>query len=123
MDAMEVMDDKVKIAKKMFQGKQDYQKSAISDAADAFVLHGKEMLELFPDTDASRNGHKTRALPVIWDEWQQFSDLVDDFITESQVLQQTIADTEDQNKIEKAYLNAAEQCLKCHKRYRKRKNR
>lgn len=31
--------------------------------------HARELLDLFPDSTESRQGMKTEALTVIWDDW------------------------------------------------------
>ncbi len=122
MDAMGVMGDKSKIVANMFKGKTEFNAAALIDAADAFVMHGTGMAELFPDTDASRNGHKTEALPKIWDEWQEFSTMVDEFISSSKALKETINSTNDIGTLKKAFFKTTKNCSGCHKRFRKPKD-
>ncbi|MEM7257670.1 MAG: cytochrome c, partial [Pseudomonadota bacterium] len=90
-------------------------------AADLFVLHGEEMLSLFPDTEHSRTGKTTEALPKIWSDWEGFSDAVDEFIAVSLSLQQATAGTDDQKVLRKAFMQASKSCSSCHKAYRKPK--
>ena len=119
---MKDMGDKSKIVANMFKGKTDFNAAALSDAADTFVQHGTSMSALFPDTDASRTGSKTEALPKIWDEWREFTTMVEDFISSSEALQATIKGTEDIGTLKKAFFKTTKNCSSCHKRFRKPKD-
>ena len=122
MDAMADMGDKSKIVADMMKGKIEYTPAAIIDAADAFVMHGENMAEFFPDTKESRTGSKTEALPKIWDEWDDFSDMVTEFIERSKALQDFAANTEDKTELKKAFFKTTKSCSGCHKRFRVQKN-
>lgn len=122
MVAMKDMGDKSKIVADMFKGKAEFDRSALVDAADAFVMHGSEMTELFPDTEDSRTGSKTEALPKIWDQWDDFNSLIAEFVTRSEALQLTVASTEDPSELKKAFFQTTKSCSSCHKGYRKPKD-
>ena len=121
MEAMKDMGDKSKIVADMYKGKIDFERTALAEAADAFVMHGDGMTELFPDTNDSRTGSKTEALPKIWDQWDDFNTLVTDFVTRSEALQSTVASTEDAGQLKKAFFQTTKSCSGCHKRFRKPK--
>lgn len=122
MDAMGDMGDRSKLVADMFKGKTDFDKAAIVDAADAFVMHGSTMTELFPDTKDSRAGSKTEALPVIWEEWDEFNERVADFVTQSETLQSVISETDDPKTLKVAFFKTTKTCSGCHKRFRKPKD-
>ena len=122
MDAMADMGDKSKIVADMMKGKIEYTPAAIIDAADAFVMHGENMAEFFPDTKESRTGSKTEALPKIWDEWDDFSVMVTKFVERSKALQDFAANTEDKTELKKAFFKTTKSCSGCHKRFRVQKN-
>jgi len=122
MDAMVDMGDKSKIVANMFKGKTEFDKAAIVDAADAFVMHGSAMSELFPDSKDSRTGSKTEALPKIWEQWDDFNELVEEFVSKSEVLQSAVGETEDETALKVAFFKTTKTCSTCHKRFRKPKD-
>ena len=121
MDAMLDMGDKSKLVADMFKGKSEFDRNAVADVADAFVSHGVRMAELFPDTDESRNGSHTEALPRIWEEWDEFSNQVTEFVELSESLKSTVSTTDDINRLRKAFFKTTKGCSGCHKRFRKPK--
>jgi cytochrome c556 len=121
MDAMQDMGDKTKVVADMFKGKADFERAALIEAADVFVMHGSEMTELFPDTKKSRTGSNTEALPKIWEQWDDFDTLVNQFITRSEALQKTLSSTDDMRELKKAFFQTTKSCSSCHKGYRKPK--
>ena len=122
MDAMKDMSDKSKIVNGMLKGKTEFNSAAVADAADSFILHGTEMSELFPDTDMSRTGSKTEALPKIWNDWEDFEKRVLEFVELSQTLKETVEATDDVGTLKKAFFNTAKSCSGCHKQFRKPKD-
>ena len=122
MDAMVDMGDKSKIVANMFKGKTEFDSAAIVDAADAFVMHGSAMSELFPDSKDSRTGSKTEALPKIWEQWDDFNELVEEFVSKSEVLQSAVGETEDETALKVAFFKTTKTCSTCHKRFRKPKD-
>jgi len=121
MDAMADMGDKSKLVADMFKGKSEFNRKTLVDAADAFALHGARMAELFPDTKESRTGSKTEALPRIWEEWDEFSKQVTEFVERSESLKNTVSTTEDERQLKKAFFQTTKGCSGCHKRFRKPK--
>lgn len=119
MDAMEVMSDKSKSVGAMFKGKTEFDIDKLADAAEAFALHGAQMTELFPDTEESRTGSKTEALPRVWEDWEEFSDRAVNFVELSERLKSTVSSTDDVRQLKKAFYNVARECSGCHKRFRK----
>ena len=122
MDAMSDMGDRSKLVADMFKGKTEFDKAAIIDAVDAFVMHGSAMTELFPDTMDSRTGSKTEALPAIWEQWDEFNDLVTEFVSKSETLQSTVSETDDSKVLKVEFFKTTKTCSGCHKRFRKPKD-
>ena len=122
MDAMTDMTDKSKIASDMFKGKLEFDIAAVTEAADAFIYHGSRMQALFPDSEESRQGESTRALPSIWEDLQEFQTLIVEFETNSQLLRTLTDETSDSSTLKKAFLLTAKNCSGCHKRFRKPKS-
>ncbi len=122
MDAMKDMGDRSKTVADMFKGKTAFEQAAISEAADVFVMHGSRMLDLFPDSKESRSGSKTEALLKIWDEWDDFSEMIVTFNSRSEALQNSAASSADMGELKKAFFKTTKSCSGCHKRFRKPKD-
>ena len=118
MDAMHDMGDHSKRVADMFKGKTEFEKITLRNAADAFIFHAATMSDLFPDTDASRTGSETAALPLIWEEKEAFDNLVKEFETQSVSLRDTIDATDDRAVLKRAFFGATKNCSGCHKRFR-----
>ena len=122
MDAMSEMGDRSKQVADMFKGKVPFEKQVVEDAAGDFVKHGSEMIDLFPDTEASRTGSSTEALPAIWEDWDNFTALVEKFVDDSHVLQTTLSETDDPKALRVAFFKATKSCSSCHKQFRRPKD-
>lgn len=122
MDAMADMSDQSKLVADMFKGKTEFSKSLLIETADTFVQHGTAMIELFPDSEESRTGSNTEALPRIWDNWEDFNKQVLKFVEQSEKLKDTASETEDVGQLKKAFFKVANGCRDCHKKFRKPKN-
>ncbi len=121
MDAMDELGDYSKQVADMFKGKTEFKHQTVLDAADVFVMHAAAMSDLFPDTDASRTGSETAALPLIWQEKETFDRMVNEFETLSIALKATVESTEDQSTLKKAFFTTTKSCSACHKKYRRPK--
>ncbi len=121
MEAMKDMGKKSKVVAGMLKGKTAFEKSALMEAADSFVLHGSQMKDQFPNTEHSRTGSKTEALPEIWEDKDRFNKDIDEFILLSETLQELLSTTDDQKALKAAFLQTAKSCSGCHKQFRKAK--
>lgn len=121
MDGMKDMSKKSKAVVKMFRGQSEYDSLLLIEAADSFVIHAEEMIELFPDNAASRTGTATDALPEIWEDWDKFAQYVEEFKASSVALQSALAENGEPKAIEKAFKNVSQGCRQCHKAFRKAK--
>lgn len=121
MDAMQDMADKSKVVANMFKGKTEFNRDVLVDAALAFSSHGASMVELFPDTKASRTGSSTEALPTIWDEREGFESSVAEFVMLSDALMDDIDNGGDKAALKKAFFKTTKGCSGCHKQFRKPK--
>jgi len=121
MDAMQDMSDNSKLLADMFKGNIEIDRGALINAADTFALHATKMAELFPNTEESRTGNKTEALPSIWEDWDDFSKRVTKFIELSESFKDTVASTEDVDTLKQSFTKTVKSCSGCHKRFRKPK--
>ena len=126
MDAMGELGDHAKAVGDMLKGQAPLAPAAVRDAADAFVRHGRRIPALFPDTEHSRRGAATEALPAIWDDADGFAALAERFVADSEAFGAaaaglgdgaTLADA-DARAVRATFFRAAKGCSGCHERYR-----
>lgn len=73
MDGMMAMGKALSVVADMFKGKTGFDGVKIGDAAKIVRAHAAEIDGLFPDTEASRKGKGTEALPAVWDKRSDFT--------------------------------------------------
>ena len=126
MDAMSTLGDHAKTVGDMLKGKTPYNNDAVETAAAAFITHGEQIPTLFPDTETSRTGSKTEALPAIWTDWEDFVALAARFTEDSRTLA-TVAselnaggqsETGQSRAVRTAFFRASKSCSGCHERFR-----
>lgn len=121
MDAMGVMGKAMKAVGEMFKGQTSYDADAIQAAAESVAQHAQDIPGLFPDSDASRHGKATEALPVIWEQKDRFDALSADMLRESRGLA-SIAHNEDKRAVRLQFAKTAKICSVCHTAFRKPKD-
>ena len=121
MDAMSNMADATKLVADMYKGKTDFNKDAIAAAIETYLQHGDEMRTLFPDTEHSRTGSSTDALPKIWDAPEEFAEQIDDFIEATDELNMAFNEGVDDKQLKKQFFKSTKTCSNCHKQFRKPK--
>jgi len=122
MDAMEEMGKQSKRITRMFKNKEPVDATSIVTTANLFIKHGNKMQSLFPDSDQSRM--KTRALPILWEEWQDFAQKTDEFVLLSENLKLKAESNNTSHKdLATAFRDTALSCRECHKKYRKPKKK
>ena len=126
MDSMKSLKDASKTVGNMFKGKTDYDLSSMRSASETFIQHGEVMTDQFPDTQESREGHKTEALPAIWDNWDEFTALAEKFTQDSRAFDAIVAELQSLPTLDKdsirtartAFFKAAKNCSGCHEQFR-----
>lgn len=126
MDSMKSLRDASKSVGNMFKGKTDYDVNAMRSASETFIKHGEVMPSQFPDTTESREGHETEALPVIWENWDEFTALADKFTQDSRAFDAIVVELQALPKLDKdsirtartAFFKAVKNCSGCHEQFR-----
>jgi len=119
MDSMEVLKDHSKKIAGMFKGESEFDRDTVAAAAAAFVEQGTHMAHMFPNTKESRSGSVTQARQAIWDDWEAFSEMAEEFLQQSQSLE-SLANTAPESELEILFKDASQTCSQCHKRFRKK---
>ncbi len=126
MDAMGVLGDHARVVGDMLKGKTAFDADAVETAAAAFVMHGEQITGLFPDTEESRSGARTEALPAIWSEWDDFVAIATRFTEDSRVFANIASkldsgeqsDEENSRAVRTAFFRTSKGCSGCHERFR-----
>ena len=120
MDGMMAMGKAMTNVGDMFKGKSSFDGQQIEKAAQNIKLHAAEIGRLFPDTDKSRKGTGTEALPSVWDNNQEFLALAKELEERSLELEE-LAKTGDKRKIRVGFAKVSKTCDSCHTDFRKPK--
>ena len=120
MDGMMAMGKALSVVADMFKGKTGFDGVKIGDAAKIVRAHAAEIDGLFPDTEASRKGKGTEALPAVWDKRSDFTAIAVELEKRAAELE-VISVSGDQNAIRVGFAAMAKTCSACHADYRKKK--
>lgn len=118
MDAMSEMGDSTKLIAEMLKGERTLDADVMKTAVDLLVSHGDEMASWFPDTKQSRTGHKTEALPEIWENFDEFESQSEDMTEKARDLRMVLEQSASVSEIKKSFGDLAKTCKACHKDFR-----
>lgn len=121
MDAMEEMSKQSKKITRIIKNKEPIDTASLINTADLFLKHGNKMQSLFPDSEHSRM--KSEALPAVWEDWQDFTRRIDEFVLLSKNLKTQAESNATNKELTTAFRDTALSCRGCHKKYRKRKKK
>lgn len=115
MHAMMTIKDHIKLMSAMAKGEAPFDGTAARAAAAAIAAQSAEIPARFeaPETDP-----KSEALPVIWDEFDRFTQLAQDLGTTAAKAAETIQQRAD---LAPALADIGGACRACHRDYRKEK--
>ena len=120
MDGMMAMGKALNVVADMFKGISPYTPAKVAESADIVRSHALEMKQLFPDTKASREGKGTEALPVVWQNLEDFMTLADQLGHNADQLK-LASQSGEQQGVRAAFSKLAKTCSACHRDYRKPK--
>lgn len=119
-DRMTVMSSVGKDMKKigaMIKGEEPFDAVAIAGHAESIQSMTPDLLEMFPEDSIFG---PSEALPVIWENWDEFSALFNRMTEEVGKLQK-VSSTEDRRAITMQFAKVGKVCSSCHTDYRKKK--
>jgi cytochrome c556 len=120
MERMEMMDDIGKDMKKIkaiIQSKDNIDSTEISNRADSIIEKANMVQMMFPPNSLQE---PTEALPNIWDDWDQFSELADRLGDEAKKLQ-AVAEGKNRREIMGQFAKVGKTCRSCHTDFRLKK--
>jgi cytochrome c556 len=120
MDNMVTMGKALGAVADMLKGKRDFDSEVVAHTGDIIIEHSQSLGELFPNTDASRGGSNTAALPAVWDQNDAFLALAKSLEEKAEILK-IVADGGDLKNVKIAFGQTAKACSACHADFRKKK--
>jgi cytochrome c556 len=121
MDGMMTMGKSLAVIADMFKGKRNYEPRLILQSADELKKHAVEIAALFPDTETSRNGKGTEALPEIWSRNDDFLAIAAQLTNGADDLK-NIARVGTLEDVRQVFGKIAKTCSSCHRDFRKSKH-
>ena len=111
------MGDAAKPTGAMMKGEAEFDIAAVKNAIKVFQEKAALQAKLFPDD--SKEGEKTEALPVIWDNKADFDDR---FVKLAEAATAADASVTDADTFAAEWPKVMGNCGSCHKKYRKPKD-
>ncbi len=121
MDNMITMGKALGAVADMLKGKRDFDAKVVSQTGDVIIQHSKSLGSLFPDTNESRHGKHSAALPVVWEKNDAFLALAKSLEEKAEILK-TVASGGELKMVKIAFGQTAKTCSACHADFRKKKN-
>jgi len=108
--------DATKPVAAMLKGEAQFELAPVQAALDTYIDGVKKLPGLFPDD--SKTGHKTEALPKIWDEKPKFEALYEKLGTDAAAAKGNITDLA---SLKANFPKVLGDCKACHDDYREKK--
>ncbi len=108
--------DTTKPVAAMLKGEAPFDLVPVQAALDTYINGVKKLPDLFPDD--SKTGHKTEALPKIWEEKSKFNALYEKLGTDAAAARAGITDIA---SLKTLYPKVLGDCKACHDDYREKK--
>lgn len=115
MDAMKAVADATKTIAQMIKGETVLDNTAAAEAASIIEGHARKMPELFPQDSTD---HPSEALPAIWQDWDQFTEIAERLAEGSAELAATAAAAGDASELRAPFGPVAATCGACHEKFR-----
>ena len=116
MDLMSDMGDAMKTLAGMVKGEQPLNLESVRQSIDTIADHAGQMLDLFPNTQESRSGKGTEALPEIWENWDRFTGLSRDLEQEISEISKLADNTMDDATLKVSFRKLAKACFRLPRR-------
>jgi cytochrome c556 len=108
--------DATKPVAAMLKGEAQFELAPVQAALDTYIEGVKKLPGLFPDD--SKTGHKTEALPKIWDEKPKFEAIYEKLGTDATAAKTGITDLA---SLKASFPKVLGDCKACHDDYREKK--
>ena len=116
MELMDSIASQMKLVGEMIKGDRTFAGDSVVTAANMIAEHADEMPEKFPEGSLD---HPSEALPVIWEDWDEFLRLAEELRTTAGSLAQVAQDATDSGELRLAFAAVGKTCTSCHEGFRK----
>jgi cytochrome c556 len=118
MDVMSDMADAMKAMASVVKGKQEFNRELFIEGGELIAGHSNMLPELFPEGSIQGS---SEALPIIWQQWDDFLKLNDGTKANAEKMVKMAQDGSDLRSLTKQFVKLGGDCKACHKDYRKKK--
>ncbi len=118
MDMMGEIAKAMKSIGQMIKGDQAYDSEVATLAAREIEKHAQGLSKLFPEGSTTK---PSEALPAIWENWDEFNQLLEEMNTQSGRLAEKAAMAEGSVEIKAQFALVGKTCGTCHQKYRQKK--
>ena len=118
MDNMKAIAGQMKVLGTMMKGATAFDSEVAKQSANALENHASHVTKLFKERNMD---HPSEALPLVWDDWEGFSELANRMTQDSTELSTLIASGAELDALRPAFGKVAKSCQDCHQKYRVKK--
>ncbi len=118
MDMMGAVAQSMKTIGEMINGKSDFDKLSAKNATLEIIKHSKHFPKLFPADSIEK---PSEALPVIWQDWDEFNAILEAMKTSANELEAEIDGATSTEDIKINFAKLGKTCGQCHEKFRLKK--
>ena len=118
MDMMGEIAKAMKSIGQMIKGEQAYDSEVATVAAREIENHTVGLSQLFPEGSTTK---PSEALPVIWENWDEFNRLLEEMKIQSKNLAEIASTVESSVEIKAQFALVGKTCGTCHQKFRQKK--
>lgn len=115
MEAMKEIGKSMKSIAAMVKGDTAFDGAVVQASADVIAEHAKHMPHMFPEGSLDK---PTEALPVIWTQWDRFTEIAGKLNTDAQALAEAGKSASSAKDILPQLAEVGKSCKACHQDYR-----
>ena len=113
----EAMGDAFVVFRDQIRGDAPEDFAAQAVAADTIVGFSTEIPSWFPEGSGPDDGYKTDALHSIWEDWEKFESIANDFVPRAAALRESV-DTGEMSAVLAQFREVGGTCKSCHDDFR-----
>jgi len=118
MEMMKGMGDAMKTMGAMFKGEAPFEPAVVAEKAAFLSKHAKMIPDMTPE---GSNDHPSEALPIIWQEWDDYVTSAKNLADEGENLTDVASNGAELAETRAQFINVSKTCGTCHDRFRKPK--
>ena len=120
MELMKGMGDAMKVMGAMFKSEAPFEPAIVAEKAASLAKHARMLPDMTPE---GSNDHPSEALPVIWQQWDDYVTSAAKLADEGEKLVVIARRGGDLTETRTQFINVSKTCGTCHDRFRKPKEK